>query len=434
MKTLSELIKELSTLPLGNVYKKLINGKTYYYHQYFLNNRRISTIVDNDKLPILFEQIKRRKELEKEIAYIRSKQKTFSLSKSANELTGYLMSGNKVVAAFDKGILTSIDEKHAPLVILRTHSIQEFLKLRTIDMSRTNARILKRVLNIHIDEDYKASLYSYALSIVDNYWFKPKNSKIKYQDIEFLDDSYSDVSLKGDTTISLYKNQLTPEITTSGSFEKGWRYINKEWWLYKNGTKKQMVAELLASKFACLIGLDTAIYEFDNGYIRTKNFVNKMNFEPLAGYLGDNDEFNFVFDKLFSLSKDIAKQYLLLTFFDCVINNIDRHNENIGFMRDRKTGKIISLAPNFDNNLAFYMHDDISLNQPKKDGMIKLYINFLKNNSNAKELFKSISFKNITKVEINKIIDDLPLDIEISMTLSEEIFDRYYYIKDYFNN
>lgn len=434
MKTLSELIKELSSLPLGNVYKKEINGKTYYYHQYFLNNKRFSSIVKSEDLDNLIQQINKRKIIEKEIQLIRSKQKNIILSKSANELSGYLMCENHIVATFDKGNLISIDKKLAPLVVLRTHSIQEFLKLRTIDMSRTNARILKRVLNIHIDEDFKAALYSYALSISDNYWFKPKKSKIKYKDIEFKDDSYSDVSLKGDISISLYKSHLTPEITTLGSFEKGWRFISSEWWLYKSGTDKQLFAELLSYEFAKLISLKTATYEYDNGYIRSKNFADKSNFEPLASLLGDNDDYHFIFNTLIKISEDIAKEYLKLSFFDAVINNVDRHNENVGVMRNRKSGKIISLAPNFDNNLAFYSNEEITLTPPNKDGLIKTFISFLKTNKIAKELYLQIDFKDIHIEDIDKIITCIPIQPKVSKTLSKELIDRYYYLKDYFNN
>ena len=31
---------------------------------------------------------------------------------------------------------------------------------------------------------------------------------------------------------------------------------------------------------------------------------------------------------------------------------MDRHTQNFGFLRDIDTGEIISLAPNFDNNVA----------------------------------------------------------------------------------
>lgn len=66
MDTLSELLKKLRSLPLGNVYKKNINGKTYYYHQYFINGKRICNLVKEDKLDELTSEINERKEIENE--------------------------------------------------------------------------------------------------------------------------------------------------------------------------------------------------------------------------------------------------------------------------------------------------------------------------------------------------------------------------------
>ena len=179
--------------------------------------------------------IKRRRQIENLIRDIKNKEKPLTLSKTALKLTGQVMCGDIAVAKFENGGLVDIDEKLAPLVIKRTKSLEPFLKLRVIDMTRTNARILKKALNIEVDEDYKASLFAYALSISDNYWFKPKHSKLRYQNVEFNNDSYSDMSLSGDTLLFKHKTELTPEITTTGSFEKGWKLINNHWWLYKNG-------------------------------------------------------------------------------------------------------------------------------------------------------------------------------------------------------
>ena len=432
MSTLSELLKELNLLPLGNIYKKTISGKSYYYHQYFLNGKRYTKNVSEEDLPNLKREINRRKEIELEIKRLKSKQKTIPLSKNAEQLTGFLMSGNNVVASFEKGTLIDIDEKHAPIIVKRTHSLEEFLKLRVIDMSRTNARILKRLLDIHVDDNYKSALYSYALSISDNYWFKPKHSKLKYQDVEFCDDSYFDTSLKGESTSTVFKNQLTPEITTTGSFEKGWKYIDGEWWLYKSGNDKQLFSELFCYKFAKLIDLPTATYEYDDGYIRSKNFADKSNFEPLASLLGDDDSYQSVFEVLYKLNKNIAREYIKLIFFDTVINNVDRHNENAGLLRDRNSGKIISLAPNFDNNLALYAYNGNLIEDPKKDGMIKLFTSFINKNENAKELFKQIRLKEINVSDIDECIKDIPIIIEESSSLPEVIVNRYNYLKNAF--
>ena len=433
MKTLSELERELKTLPKGNVYIKNINGNEYYYHQYFINGARISSIVSKDKVSDLKAKIEYRKQIEKQIKIIKSKQKNIVLSKNAKELTGSVMSGNTVVATFEQGTLTYINEKLVPLVIKRTHRIEEFLKLRVIDMSRTNARILKRILNIHVDDDYKAALYSYALSVNDNYWFKPKHSKVKYHELKFKDDSYFDTALKGDITPSRFINQLTPEITTTGSFEKGWKYINGEWWLYKSGNKNQIFAELFSYHFAKLIGLNTAIYEYDGGYIRSKNFATRYNFEPMASLLGDNDDNKVIFDELYKISIDIAKDYLKLIAFDAIVFNVDRHNENVGLLRDRRNGKIVSLAPNFDNNMAFYSNTEISLNMPQKDNMIKSFASFLKNNEIAKEIYKDIVFPDITIQDLGCIVNKVEIKINNIDEVIATLLERYNYVKSLFN-
>ena len=433
MKTLSELIKELRTLPLGNLYLKEINGKQYYYHQYFSNGTRITAIVKKEDVPTLKAKIDRRKEIEKEIKVIKSKQKNIVLSKSAKNLTGSVLSGNRVVATFELGTLTYINEKLAPFVIKRTHSIEEFLKLRVIDMSRTNARILKRLLNIHVDDDYKAALYSYALSVSDNYWFKPKHSKLTYDDLKFEDDSYFDTALKGDTTPSRFINQLTPEITTTGSFEKGWKYIDDEWWLYKSGNNNQIFAELYSYHFAELIGINTATYEYDGGYIRSKNFATKYNFEPIASLLGDDDSSDKVFETLFAIDETIAKDYLKLIAFDAIVFNVDRHNENVGILRDRKTGRIISLAPNYDNNLAFYSSNEIVLNMPQKDGMIKTFVSFLNRDERAKQLFKEIDFPNINLVDLRNILSKIEIKLKNEDDFISTLLARYNFVKSVFN-
>ena len=37
---------------------------------------------------------------------------------------------------------------------------------------------------------------------------------------------------------------------------------------------------------------------------------------------------------------------------DALVYNVDRHTQNFGILRDGETGAILSMAPNFDNNIA----------------------------------------------------------------------------------
>ena len=427
MSTISELLKEKKTLPSGNVYAKTINGKKYYYHQYFKDGKRYSKLVPEEQVTNLIQKIVKRIELEGQIKEKLSKEKVIRLSKNATNLTGFVMSGNIPVTEFSNGELLSINNQLAPLSIRRTHSLEKFLSLRVIDMSRTNARLLKKALNISVDEDYKIALYAYALSICDNFWFKPKHSKIKFNDLILKSDSYSDLSLKGDTNYFPCESNLTPELTTTGSFEKGWKLIDDSWWLYKSGNNRQIFSELFCYHFAELIGVNTAKYELDGKYIRSLNFADKYNFEPMAALADNNDNYEYVFALLYQISPIIAKDYLKLMLFDATIYNVDRHNENYGILRDRNTGEVVSLAPNFDNNLALVSNEEL-LKNPTADGLIKLFVKFIKNNPIAKQLFIEINWKSITKEDIESIIKNMPIHVDKENDLVEKVLSRYNYL------
>ena len=101
----------------------------------------------------------------------------------------------------------------------------------------------------------------------------------------------------------------------------------------------------------------------------------------------------------------------------------------MGILRDSQSGKILSLAPNFDNNLALIATVDI-LNAPTKDGLIKLFVNFINKNQNAEELYKSLKFETINFEQIKNIIDEIPLKIDNSNQLCNSILERYYYLKN----
>ena len=387
-------------------------------------------MVKGEELDSLRKGIARRKEVERLLKDYRPKD--VALSKNAAELTGYVMNGNRVVARFEKGALVDIDEKLCPLVIQRTHSIEKFLKLRVLDMSRTNARILKKVLNIDVDEDYKTSLYSYALSVSDHYWFKPKHSKLTYDDVDFDNDALFETSLKGEVNVFYHKAKLSPELTTTGSFEKGWRYIDKQWWLYKVGNDRQLFSELFCSRFAELIGIPTVKYELDNGYIRCPNFSPTYDFEPMASLADDNDDYDYVFNLLHAMDFMLAEEYLKLAFFDAVVNNIDRHNENLGLLRDHETGRIVSLAPNFDNNLALIATTDSLIGDPRKDGFVTVFVRFLQKNEGARDCFKELRLRDISISEIQSIVDSVPIKNWNTNGLAEAVLSRYNYLKNLF--
>ena len=84
---------------------------------------------------------------------------------------------------------------------------------------------------------------------------------------------FDSLALRGDPNGFSHKPSRTPELTNTGSYEKCWRLINGEWWMYKSGSQNEYFSELFVCLLGEKLGLDMAHYEMDDGYIRTKNFT-----------------------------------------------------------------------------------------------------------------------------------------------------------------
>ena len=433
MKDIFELIKEKNSLPKGNIYKKKIKGKIYYYHQYNENGKRYSKKISDSRSIILSEQIKQRKDLEKQIKILlKSQNRNLSLSNSSKSLTGYLLSKNKIVATFDRGQLSSYDEKLCPLIIKRTHKLESFLKYRVIDSNRLNAKLIKKLFNMSSYSDNYISLANYAASISDTYWFKSKTSKLKYREVAFKSDIYSDITLKGLLYLHSSKFAPNPELTTVGRYEKGWKLIDGEWYLYKSESREEMFSEIFYGTLFELLGLDSVHYEISNGYIRSKNFSKEYNFEPMSSLCDDNDSIEYVCDTLSKLDEKLLQAYLRLCFYDVVLNNTERDNSNCGLLRDRKTGQIISLAPNFDNNACLISRDNY-LDISSKESFLKMFVSFLRRNPKYKEILKNINLPVINDDILDKCFEKIDIKIDNKEMIKNFILNRFIYLINYIN-
>lgn len=414
MSELSDFYRQLAALPKGYISKKTIHGKVYYYHQYLEQGKLVSRYVSEEEASSLSEQFALRKKIASQIKeYERSHSKNFTLSTAARNFDGYLMMGDEVVATFDKGALTDLDEKRCPLIVKRTHSIEAFLSGRVLDSSRTNARLLKKALGIHESKDEYVSLYAYGACIGDNYWFKPKHSKLHYKDVTFDSDAYAELSLQGKLHIAPKAFHLSPEVNTRGSLEKGWKKIDGHWRLYKSETKQQAFSEIFASLLARRLGIPSVLYGYEDPYVYSNNFAIETNFEPMVSYLGDNEDYGYVFSSLRPLGEKIQVAYLCLMRFDALVGNVDRHNENYGLMRDRRNGDIVSLSPNFDNNLCLLGYQDQLPSNPRSDSFMKLFLAFIKKEKAAKELLSACPLPLLEEEEILALCKQVPIPCPI---------------------
>ena len=399
MKDLDELILKINNLPDGYISSKKINGKTYHYLQRRKLGKVLSLYIKESELDFYKSALKERKDIEEALAKYLNRGDVLkeNLSKRDLELTGDIMCEDRIAVSIYKDKPIFINYEICPLEFLKGSTLSAFLKRRTLDEDRVNSRLLRKALNLESKEFKDLPLYVYGACVTDNYWFKPKGCKLHYKDIVFKSDNYHELSLKGDTRFISKKPMRNPQLTLLGSYEKAWRLIDKTWYLYKCGSEDERFSEMFVSLLAKELGIPTALYELDEDYIKTKNFADKYNFEPMSALAGDDQSYENVFNVCLSVNREIAKQYLLLMWFDCIVFNYDRHNENLGFLKNKKNGNIISLAPNFDNNNSLISRNNVLLEDRSKDQFINNFVKFIKSNNTAFVLFKEITLPNLTK-------------------------------------
>ena len=68
--------------------------------------------------------------------------------------------------------------------------------------------------------------------------------------------------------------------------------------------------------------------------------------------MGDKEDYADVIKALERICPEAIPDYIRLIFMDTLCANPDRHTNNFGLLRDVETGKLLGLAPNYDNNMA----------------------------------------------------------------------------------
>lgn len=331
---------------------------------------------------------------------------------------GWLMSRDEKIAEISGDSLTPIQNKLLPLFFECSNSLTDWLNSRAMDYkSRPNARMLRKVLRISGLRASEMVRLVNAACLTDTYWVKPADSELTYQDVRFHSNEYWRAALFGpklsDFSASAHFSR-TPELTSPGSFEKGWRLDESGvWWLYKAGKPEHIFSEMAAFLLARRLHYPTAIYEVVNETtIRSRDFTNgaSVNFEPAFSLEFSSDDVIENYGRLLKMSPELAYQYAQIVTLDTLIANADRHNGNWGFLRDISTGEIISMAPNYDNNLSLLAieHDKM----PGVDAFIKEWQNMV--------LFYHVPvrFPLLTADDIRAMLEPVPVPVDKVLAVS----------------
>ena len=296
----------------------------------------------------------------------------------------YIMSADKIVGRWENGTFVLIDKNLAPMYLINSGNVNRWLETRAIDCHRANSRLLKKALRLTEKDDVSTVISVHAATITDNYWIKPLDSKLTYKDVRFDNDYFAGLALRGNydsfNKAANSKRTHTPELTNTGSFEKCWRLKNGQWWMVKTADHKQQFSEIFIYELGKHLGFNMAEYVRGVKSVMTRDFTDngKYNFEPAYSFMGEDEDYVAVVNKLQDIAPQAITDYIRMVFMDTITANPDRHTFNFGLLRDARTGKIISLAPNFDNNMALIARGYPKNIQRKKDVLIDCFNDLIK--------------------------------------------------------
>lgn len=303
-----------------------------------------------------------------------------------------LLQFDTVIATFNHSYETEIlDPSLVPLYLQKRYILGAWLAERSIDTSRPHSRFLKRMLHLSPVDDIELVLSAHSATMTDNYWTRREGEDICHKDVRFRSDALGEIALNGDAS-SVKEEDLsssTPELTNNGSNEKCWRLLDGEWNLIKSQSVDENFSEVFTSIFAEELGFSTALYfpyydeNHKGSFVRTPLFLDtaKYNFQSANSFL-DSDEYDYVSiaQELEQLDPTLLDSFLDLMFLDALTYNVDRHNLNFGIITDVRDGSIVSLAPNYDNNMTLLYHEPLKpsewfIKDYKK--LFKLYPSYL---------------------------------------------------------
>lgn len=263
-------------------------------------------------------------------------------------------------------------------------NLSDWFKGRGIPSWRDKLDLLLHRLNIIAPSELLDK--AFGLSLSDQYWLKPYDSDIKYDDINFFDNDFDfaefmEASLSKNSKTILKETSLkTPNNTTDGMLRKAWIIEDGIRYLLKGGYKNEVLQpfnEVLASeicdrlgfnhveytldtykdtvvsKCPCFITKDTELvtcYQIRNNMIRHDT---EEDYEEYIKVLEENGIDN--------AREKIENMYIL----DFLIMNEDRHLNNFGIIRDVNTLKWLDVCPIFDNgqslNIEYYDEEELHI-------------------------------------------------------------------------
>ena len=322
------------------------------------------------------------------------------------------------------GVFTDIydiyDVDFTPVILKNVYNKQENLKVilsnwfkgRGIPLWRDDLDLLLAKLNISAPTELLDK--AFGLSLSDQYWIKPYDSRIEYKDINFFehdfkDTEFIDATFSNNTETSAKISLISPNNTTDGRLKKTWIIDDNKRYLLKGGYKNEVLQpfnEVLASMISKRLGFNYVSYNLeivkDKVVSKCECFIDK-NTELVSAYqiLYNNCDKDNAYEAYVDLLekkgiKDARSSLENMFILDYIMLNEDRHLNNFGIIRNVETLDWIGTAPIFDTgeslNIIDYSDEEVIINGEGR---------FFYNINNFDNILDCI--KDLKKYDLNKL-------------------------------
>lgn len=310
---------------------------------------------------------------------------------------------------------------------------------RSIPASRLGMQELLYAMNIHSSKALLTK--SMGLSLSDQYWIKPVNSNIEWQEVNFFDNPFSEDMgniLLGDIHPSASLNLCSPDNTSDGYLKKRWKIINDKRCLIKSGELpfyQQPINEKIASTIMDKLGITHVPYDLlwrkGKPYSVCEDFISSetelvsaqrvMSIKPKANH-------HSAYTHYVTLCKEngidtIEHSLDEMIVLDYIIANEDRHFNNFGIIRNADTLEWLEAAPIFDSGSS------LGYNKPSSNLYKDMQCKPFKKSHNEQlklvTTFDWIDFSKLNGIEndISDILSDKKVTEHIDTTRHNAIID-----------
>ncbi|GBF75735.1 excisionase [Paenibacillus sp. 598K] len=255
-------------------------------------------------------------------------------------------------------------------------ALNEWWSGRAIPASRDG--IAEALLELHLSTTQKLLDKSYGLSLSDHYWIRPSASSLKWSDINFFENAFTEdvgnvLFGKGASdAISL----VSPDNTTDGWLKKKWAIMEGKRCLVKGGSgavQQEPYNEVIATRIMERLGIPHVPYELieqeDYPYSVCENFTTPQTELVTAWYImhtRQKPNHVSVYQHYINCCEALGIPGIVealdrMIVVDYLIANEDRHQNNFGAIRHAERLEWIGAAPIYDSGSSLWFSKPLGL-------------------------------------------------------------------------